>query len=249
MPKKGSAKNKEVPTRERYSPPPPPSWPPLTPVIPFEDLTVETILPTQILTIPKFFTATLCNTYLNFASQSLDLTTTPGNPKRGEAVRVNDRISIYDLGFAERLWNETGLKDLVAREAGEDGRQELWGGEVVGLSPNIRVYRYSKGQFFDKHYDDTASFSVGDPQMRVQTTWTLLIYLTGKSDGVRGGETVFYTEATKHTRGEEYAIEPEKGTALLHKHGAHCLLHEGRVVTEDAGVGKWVLRSDLIVRR
>lgn len=25
------------------------------------------------------------------------------------------------------------------------------GGEVVGLSPNIRVYRYSKGQYFDCH--------------------------------------------------------------------------------------------------
>jgi hypothetical protein len=25
------------------------------------------------------------------------------------------------------------------------------GGEPVGLSPNIRVYRYSKGQFFDCH--------------------------------------------------------------------------------------------------
>lgn len=112
---------------------------------------METILPMQILTIPKFFTATLCETYLHFASRSLNLTTTPGKPKRGEAVRVNDRISMYDLGFAERLWSETGLKDLVAREAGEDGGKELWGGEVIGLSPNIRVYRYSKGQFFDKH--------------------------------------------------------------------------------------------------
>lgn len=25
------------------------------------------------------------------------------------------------------------------------------GGEPVGLSPNIRVYRYSKGQYFDCH--------------------------------------------------------------------------------------------------
>lgn len=25
------------------------------------------------------------------------------------------------------------------------------GGEVVGLSPNIRIYRYSKGQYFDCH--------------------------------------------------------------------------------------------------
>lgn len=25
------------------------------------------------------------------------------------------------------------------------------GGEVIGLNPNIRVYRYTKGQFFDAH--------------------------------------------------------------------------------------------------
>jgi len=28
---------------------------------------------------------------------------------------------------------------------------KLWGGEVLGLNPNIRIYRYSKGQFFDQH--------------------------------------------------------------------------------------------------
>jgi hypothetical protein len=27
----------------------------------------------------------------------------------------------------------------------------LRGGEVVGLNPNIRIYRYSPGQFFDAH--------------------------------------------------------------------------------------------------
>jgi hypothetical protein len=25
------------------------------------------------------------------------------------------------------------------------------GGEVVGLNPKIRIYRYTKGQFFDQH--------------------------------------------------------------------------------------------------
>ena len=27
----------------------------------------------------------------------------------------------------------------------------VWGGEVIGLNSNIRVYRYGKGQFFDQH--------------------------------------------------------------------------------------------------
>jgi hypothetical protein len=34
--------------------------------------------------------------------------------------------------------------------------------------------------------------------------------------------------------------------ALLHRHGKDCLLHEGREVT--AGE-KWIIRSDLCVRR
>jgi len=62
--------------------------------------------------------------------------TTPGKPKKGDAVRVNDRFQINDEGFAKRLWEETGLKGLILGEgesADEDGegmseseREELW---------------------------------------------------------------------------------------------------------------------------
>ena len=41
---------------------------------------------------------------------------------------------------------------------GEDGEQEkrtktreLWGGDALGLNANIRVYRYTRGQFFAQH--------------------------------------------------------------------------------------------------
>ena len=42
------------------------------------------------------------------------------------------------------------------------------------------------------------------------------------------------------------AVELEVGMALLHKHGQDCLLHEGMKVTKGE---KWVIRSDLCVRR
>ena len=32
-----------------------------------------------------------------------------------------------------------------------ENAKELFGGEPLGLNPNIRIYRYSKGQFFAKH--------------------------------------------------------------------------------------------------
>ena len=49
--------------------------------------------------------------------------TTPGKPKKGDAVRVNDRFQIDDPGFANRLWLQTGLKELVLGEDEEDGEE------------------------------------------------------------------------------------------------------------------------------
>ena len=137
--------------------PPLPNWPALSPLIPATDLGLEELLPNQIVTIPNLWTASLCKTYVSFLS-SLPLTTTPGKPKKGEAVRVNDRFQINDAAFAERLWSETALKGLIMGAAKEgalglsdEQQKELWGGHVVGLNSNIRIYRYSKGQFFDQH--------------------------------------------------------------------------------------------------
>jgi len=86
----------------------------------------------------------------------------------------------------------------------------------------------------------------------VKTTWTLLLYLTAPATGCIGGQTVFYPEnavrgkaAAKTPNPEPLVIELEVGLALLHKHGADCLLHESIPVQE--GV-KWVIRSDLCVR-
>lgn len=123
-----------------------PNWPAFTPLVPESDLVLEEVLPGQIVTIPNFWTATLCKNYVSFLS-SLPLTTTPGKPKKGDAVRVNDRYQIDDPAFAERLWSQTALESLVT----DTQQKHLWGGEVIGLNPNIRIYRYSKGQFFDQH--------------------------------------------------------------------------------------------------
>lgn len=130
-----------------------PNWPALQPLPSPLDLTLEHTVPDQIVTIPHLWTSTLCKNYISFLS-SLPLTTTPGKPKKGDAVRVNDRFQVNDAAFAERLWSQTALKELVTGEAAgatQEDRKNLWGGNVVGLNPNIRVYRYTKGQFFDQH--------------------------------------------------------------------------------------------------
>lgn len=91
----------------------------------------------------------------------------------------------------------------------------------------------------------------GTPPIAARTTWTLLLYLTSASTGCIGGETVFYPDAPKRKNSsvpppEPIVCELEVGLALLHRHGADCMLHEGREVIEGE---KWVIRSDLCVRR
>ena len=96
------------------------------------------------------------------------------------------------------------------------------------------------------------------PPTPAKTTWTLLIYLTSPTTGCIGGETVFYPEhrssklAIKKSssevglRAEPIVVGLETGMALLHRHGHQCMLHEGREVLDGE---KWVIRSDLCVRR
>ncbi len=216
-----------------------PNWPPLTPVIPAAHLSMETVLAGQIVIIRNLFTSALCRNYVSFLS-TLPLTTTPGKPKRGEAVRVNDRFQVDDPAFANRLWEASGLKYLV--EMNED--ETTFDGKVLGLNPNIRVYRYRPGQFFDRHYDESNKLQFGEGKVPAKTTWTLLIYLTT----CEGGETAFYPEALKKGgRPPNPIVVPlETGMALLHKHGDDCLFHEGKEVRSGE---KWVLRSDLVVAR
>ncbi|KIW74644.1 hypothetical protein Z517_11414 [Fonsecaea pedrosoi CBS 271.37] len=216
-----------------------PDWPPLAPLVPQEHLFIETVVPGQILVIRNLFTSSLCRNYVAFLS-SLPLTTTPGKPKRGEATRVNDRFQVEDPKFAKMLWDCTGMQYLV--RSFED--QAVLGGTVLGLNPNIRVYRYRPGQFFDKHYDESNKLQFGEQKLPAKTTWTLLIYLTT----CEGGETAFYPEPLKKgdRPPEPIVVGLETGMALLHKHGDDCLLHEGKEVKKGE---KWVLRSDVVVQR
>ncbi|KAJ5095541.1 hypothetical protein NUU61_004897 [Penicillium alfredii] len=266
MPKPKKTDSK--PQRTAPSNPTAPDWPPLRPLLPALDLSLTPLLTDQIYLIRNFLSGSLCKNYVSFLA-SLPLTTTPGKPKKDEAVRVNDRFQIEDARFAEMLWSGTALKELVTERFTEedynDDREEdsrdpamstelaqrarqLWGGEPLGLNPNIRIYRYSAGQFFGQHYDESNSItfppSPTTPKPTpARTTWTLLIYLTS----CNGGETIFYPDPTRaNPNPTPISVPPETGMALLHRHGDQCMLHEGNEVT---GGEKWVLRSDLVVAR
>ncbi|KAI4171873.1 MAG: hypothetical protein LQ343_003950 [Gyalolechia ehrenbergii] len=242
------SRGKAASTTKKQDASTPPKWPPLKPLVPSSSLRLETLLEDQIIVIRNFFTSSLCKNYVSFLS-SLPLVTTPGQPKKDDAVRVNDRFQVDDAAFADQLWKTAGLHDLLTRVDAEDhGYQQdpakLWGGQI-------------SAQLKDPGDNDDESNILSlptSPPTPARTTWTLLIYLTGLSTGCVGGETVFYPElgSAKTFSGKEndgrnpVVVDLEVGMALLHKHGQDCLLHEGREVTQGE---KWVIRSDLCVKR
>ncbi|POY71955.1 hypothetical protein BMF94_4964 [Rhodotorula taiwanensis] len=193
-----------------------------------------TLVAPGIAVIDDFFPKPTRKTWLSFltASTSPIKLNPPTAPKRGEAERTNERMSLHEPALAGRLWNDTGLREACASLEGRNGRR------AVGLNPNMRLYRYPAGSFFGPHYDDD---NIVDGLG--MTEWTLLIYLTGREDGVVGGETAFYPTPSRKGNGPAIVPELRAGRALLHRHGQHCALHEGRLVEKGE---KWVLRSDVV---
>ena len=136
-----------------------------------------------------------------------------GVPVLIQRCAPTDRISIVSPDFAARLFDVIGphlpnfpypasVATTVAKAAPRAGHS---------LNSNIRMYKYTQDQHFGPHYDD----SVVDPSgSGSQSEWTLLIYLTGVEDGVKGGETVFYLD----NRMKKQVKAPlNRGTALLHR--------------------------------
>jgi len=196
----------------------------------------DTFLEDQVLLLNNVFTPAECRTFVDLIeSQPLELTP---HKKRGEAVRVNYRVSISSPEFAGRLW--TVLRPHLPSFPCPSSVTPLATGARMAhsLNSNIRLYKYTPSQHFNPHYDD----SVRDAKTGAVSEWTLLIYLTGVEDNVRGGETIFYPNS-KAKASEAMVVPLTRGTALLHRHGDECLLHEGSQVRSGT---KYVLRSDIM---
>jgi len=210
-------------------------FPPLSSGPPTCPLPSISLLESQIILLPEFLSSETCHSYVRYFS-TLSLVK-PGPPGRNEATRTNSRLAVEDAEFAQKLFTQTGLEEAVKGWEVKVGKRVL---KVRGLHSKIRIYKYDEGTFFGRHYDE----STKDVGSGFVSYWTLLVYLTGRDDGVEGGETVFYLPGGKKGQEKEIVVDIDRGFALLHRHGGNdCLLHEGRVVRK--GV-KWVLRSDLV---
>ncbi|KAH8106753.1 hypothetical protein BXZ70DRAFT_246234 [Cristinia sonorae] len=207
-------------------------------VSPKNTLECRVLVEDQILLIDEFFSPEECKSFVRFID-TLPLELTVPKNKKYEADRANERISITSTEFANRLW-EALQPHLPPLPFPPTARKPAGAVHVPhSLNSNIRLYKYSPGQYFGCHYDD----SVKDAMTGAKSEWTLLIYLTGEQDGVKGGETIFYKE--RRGKPSEKVVAPlTRGTALLHRHGNQCLLHEGSPVLP--GASKYVLRSDLM---
>ncbi|KAI9224665.1 hypothetical protein BC828DRAFT_372774 [Blastocladiella britannica] len=199
-----------------------------------------TLLPDQLYTIDGLLSPTDCQALISAAETHGFIAAQKGaRPRKGDAFRDAGRIALdthQDLAAQmARL-----LLPVIAREP-------CLATGCVGLSANVRLYRYDRGGSFGAHYDQTvpALGVSSDVSTAAGTThFTVLIYLSGTTDDpVVGGETVFYTNDNAKPGNLVAAVAPVQGRALLHRHGDACLLHEGAVVAKGT---KYVLRSDLV---
>jgi predicted 2-oxoglutarate/Fe(II)-dependent dioxygenase YbiX len=160
------------------------------------------LLTQGILTIPKFFTAIECSTYIaeseriGYAPATID---TADGPMRVEAIRNNSRVILDDHALAEALWGR--LREHIPPFF--DGRQ------AIGVNERFRFYRYEPNQSFSGHADGVFRRDNGE-----ESRLTLMIYLN--NDFV-GGETAFTNTL----------VTPHSGQAVIFRHE---FFHEGRLV-------------------
>lgn len=164
--------------------------------------------------------------------------------------QISPQFDIFDK--ASTLTNEAKFNAITESD-------NLPRYQPVSCNPNLRLYKYTKGQWFGRHIDDSnkvdfpwnnnsAPFSAGAAK-ETQTEVTVLFYLSS----CRGGATRFHlphgTSNGKRKKGggacssSGMAFTPEEGAVLLHVHGDRCLEHEAEPVLE--GV-KYVLRTDIV---
>lgn len=171
----------------------------------------------NIWTIPDFWDRMTCFALIQRSEelgyQEAGIATDKGQ-RIVKSVRNNDRVLFEDFALAEEIWDRAKL--FVPQTIGRS--------EAIGLNELFRFYRYSPGQQFKRHRDE--SFIRNEQEA---SYFTFMIYL---NDGFGGGNTTF----------NELAIRPAAGTALVF---LHDLEHSGDALSSGK---KYVLRTDVMYR-
>ena len=117
------------------------------------------------------------------------------------------------------------------------------------LSHRLNMYRYDREDVLNRHTDgDWPGYGLSDDGLgmrewprHLRSKLTMLLYLNGPEDGVRGGNTRLY-----RAEGGAVDVLPKKGAALFFRHGfgPGSVLHEGARVLGD--VPKYVARINVL---
>ncbi|KAG8809666.1 hypothetical protein FRC17_003298 [Serendipita sp. 399] len=126
------------------------SWPQISTK---SQIDISVVEPGQIIVLENFLTQSECASFVQFVD-SLDLELTPA-PKRGEATRVNQRASIQSESFAATLFEV--LSPHLPPDFPSFQKHLTPSPRPVLCNPNIRLYKYTQGQYFGPHYDDSVA--------------------------------------------------------------------------------------------
>lgn len=123
--------------------------------------------PVVIEAIDNFMTAEECRAWIEWGEKK-GFEEAKQKQNTTYAFRDNGRIEFVSMDMAYQIWLR--MKPFVPEVVGKPP-----GRKVLGCSPRIRVYRYSKGQRFGQHVDGSRN----EPEMGGRTHFTVLVYLNG----------------------------------------------------------------------
>mmetsp|Transcript_22030 Transcript_22030/g.39641 ORF Transcript_22030/g.39641 Transcript_22030/m.39641 type:complete len:290 (-) Transcript_22030:334-1203(-) len=230
---------------------------------------LETLVPNAVFVAGHALSSKECQEWITYAEEGnrWDVVSHPAT--KWIAHRECGRIQKNDWNMSHRLYERIqAVVQKVSPQLDIFDKASLLSNEVkcnainksnslpkyqpVSCNPNLRLYKYTKGQWFGRHVDGSnkIDFSGNTPISSAdvkegQTEITVLFYLSS----CRGGATRFHLpqgrSSGKRKKGQSsgIAFTPEEGSVLLHVHGDHCLEHEAEPVLE--GV-KYVLRTDIV---
>jgi hypothetical protein len=153
---------------------------------------------------------------------------------------------------------KTLLMNLVkkgAKKKSSDPNNHTY--QPITCNPNLRLYKYTKGQWFGRHVDGSNVINLPSSSTNctivdgifnklsnntknynkvvdLQTEITVLFYLST----CKGGATRFHLPHGRKNSNNSVSFTPQVGAVMLHVHGDNCLEHEAEPVLEGVKYGE-----------
>eukprot|EP00984_Skeletonema_dohrnii_P003305 scaffold1099_cov143-Skeletonema_dohrnii-CCMP3373.AAC.3 len=223
-----------------------------------QSLHLEDLIPNAVFVARNALSSKECEDWIKYAENSgYDTVAHPAT--KWIAHRECSRLQKNDWTMAHRLFGRiqqvvaeaSKQLDIFDKSTRVNSSYANKSYQPITCNPNLRLYKYTKGQWFGKHIDDTNKIEwrgedtpyAAKDVAETHTEITVLFYLSS----CKGGATRFHLPKStkKKGRGDDgsVAFTPTQGAVLLHVHGDNCLEHEAEPVID--GI-KYVLRTDIV---